>query len=314
MLLQKTSGNVPTERFVAELRSVCGQFDVRTGSANHKAWGGVAIRDDIALGMVATNMQQILRTPQHVRRDQGENYFLVMQKEGRALMAQNETTTLLLPGDFVIIDSASPSEFTFFGDRSRQITMNLPRTEVHERFGSEIPCGLSMSRADPTAKALSATFEKILHSKLGALQTKFLREAVFGLLGAFLFDQSRGLPDRRPADIDLGSPLLERALDIIEAGFRDSSLTSRNIAISLGVHSRQIQRAFEPLGVTPTKLILTKRLENARAKLESRLTEQGDELISSIAYESGFSDLSYFNRKFRQAFDCTPGAYGLSNS
>ena len=305
---------MPVDRFEAELQSACGQFEIRAESANCKAWGGInsAVRADIELALVATDLQQIIRTSRNVRRDQGENYFLIMQQEGRALMAQDESAVMLLPGDIVFIDSAKPSEFTFFGDRSSQISLHLPRTEVQDRFGGEFQTGLSMSKMDPTAKAIHAVIEKVIQTEEGTLQTSFLREALFGLLGVFLFDQSRGLSDQRSDDIGAGGPLLARALGVIEAGFRDSEFTARNIAETLGVNSRQVQRAFETLGVTPTKFLLAKRLENARARLEKRLTGQSDVLISEIAYDSGFSDLSYFNRRFRQAFGCAPGTYDLT--
>jgi AraC family transcriptional regulator, positive regulator of tynA and feaB len=312
MLVQRTSDNMPVERFRADLRSACGQFDIRINSGKHQAWGGIstALRADFELARVATDLQQIIRTSRNVRRDQGENYFLIMQQEGRALMAQNGSAVMLLPGDIVIIDSAKPSEFTFFGDRSCQISLHLPRTEVQDRFGGEIRTGLSMSSTDPTARALHAVVQKVIQAEEGTPQTSFLREALFGLLGVFLFDQSRGLSDQRSGDTGAGGPLLARALDVIETGFHNSEFSVNNIAESLGVNSRQVQRAFETLGVTPTKFLLAKRLESARAGLERRLSGQSEVLISEIAYDSGFSDLSYFNRRFRQAFGCAPGAYG----
>ena len=59
------------------------------------------MRAGIEIAMVATDMQQILRTGRNIRDDQGENYFLILQYSGRALMAQNERAAMLLPGDLV---------------------------------------------------------------------------------------------------------------------------------------------------------------------------------------------------------------------
>lgn len=315
MIVQSSSQKLPVERFEADLQTVCGLFDIRSGTEQENTWGGVkgAVRADIELAMIATNLQQILRTSKNIKQDQGENYFLIMQQDGRALMAQNETTTMLLPGDMIIVDSSKPSEFTFFGDRSTQVSLHFPRIEIQERFGTEIRGGLSMSHCDPTAKAIRAVINKALDVDRDAPQSSFLREALFGLLGVFLFDQIKGLSDQRTNDLNDGAPLLARALQVIEDGFQHYGFSAKNIADTLRVHPRQVQRVFECLGVTPTKYLLAKRLEYACGRLQMRQPGQNDVLISDIAYESGFSDLSYFNRCFRQAFGCTPGEYGTMN-
>jgi AraC family transcriptional regulator, positive regulator of tynA and feaB len=81
----------------------------------HVMRGGLRLerRAGIEAALVATDVQRITRTSKAIRQDQGENYFLILQEEGRALMRQNDTTCLLRPGDFVLIDSAVPSEFVF---------------------------------------------------------------------------------------------------------------------------------------------------------------------------------------------------------
>lgn len=57
-------------------------------------------------------------------------------------------------------------------------------------------------------------------------------------------------------------------------------------------------------GVTPHQFILRTRLYRAALRLRA-----SDEQIASIAFESGFNDLSTFNRRFRRVIDVTPGDY-----
>jgi len=64
--------------------------------------------------------------------------------------------------------------------------------------------------------------------------------------------------------------------------------------------------AFAVLGSTPTRYFLGKRMEHARRGLEARRVGLRGGLISTIAYEAGFSDLSYFQRCFRKAFGTSP--------
>ncbi len=312
--MQQTTSNLPVEKFEADLQAVCGCFNVRPTSGEKMAWGGVALdnRAAIEMALVATDLQQVIRTSKNIRQDFGENYFLIIQQEGRALMAQNEAKAMLLPGDMILIDSTRPSEFTFFGDRSRQLSLHLPRVEVHERFGLDIRGGASLSRDDPTARAIHAVMVKALRSDPGSGQNGYLKDALFGLLGVFLFGENDTGNDASACHLGYKGALLGRALEYVESRFRDPEFSVNDIAGALGVTTRQVQRAFENLGVTPTKFLMAKRLEFARSQLEKRNSGARDELISNIAYGAGFSDLSYFNRRFRDVFGCSPGEYGES--
>ena len=63
-----------------------------------------------------------------------------------------------------------------------------------------------------------------------------------------------------------------------------------------------MQRLFEESGWTFTQFVMEQRL----AAAYQALAAPSDVPIHTIAYELGFSDLSNFNRAFRQRFGCTP--------
>lgn len=76
------------------------------------------------------------------------------------------------------------------------------------------------------------------------------------------------------------------------------------LATRHGCTPRLIQRLFEMTGTTFTEYVLMQRLARARGMLMNpRLNE---EKISSIAYDCGFNDVSYFNRVFRRCYDASP--------
>ncbi len=77
------------------------------------------------------------------------------------------------------------------------------------------------------------------------------------------------------------------------------------IAARYGVSARHVQRSFEELGLTFTQYLTEQRL----AAAYKVLCRPGSTkvAISTIAYDSGFSDVSHFNRLFRRRFGCTPG-------
>lgn len=92
----------------------------------------------------------------------------------------------------------------------------------------------------------------------------------------------------------------------IDAHYRHPDFSLQGMADDLGMSPRRLQRAFAVLGSTPTRYFLVKRMEHARRGLEARRVGLRGGLISTIAYEAGFSDLSYFQRCFRKAFGTSP--------
>jgi AraC-like DNA-binding protein len=60
-------------------------------------------------------------------------------------------------------------------------------------------------------------------------------------------------------------------------------------------------------GLTPHKYVLRARLRSAAVRLAS-----GAERVLDIALESGFGDVSNFNRAFRAEFGVSPRAWRLS--
>jgi AraC-like DNA-binding protein len=265
----------------------------------------------IEMAHVAADVQQVTRARHNIRSDNGENYFLILQEEGRALMSQNEVSCLLRPGDMVLIDSAAPSEFTFFGDYNRQLSLHLPRAEMHARFGHGlVQGGISLPRHDPTTLALCAVLGKVLgQPAAGSIANSYLREAMFGLIGAMLHERS-GREDHAGIDSDLGGArALAAGQAYLDSHYRNPELSIQDMADDLGMSLRQLQRGFAGISSTPTKYLLVRRLEHARRALDDRRSGRRGDLISSLAYEAGFSDLSYFQRCFRKAFGMTPKSY-----
>jgi AraC family transcriptional regulator, positive regulator of tynA and feaB len=72
------------------------------------------------------------------------------------------------------------------------------------------------------------------------------------------------------------------------------------------VTTRHVHRVFSEAGATPSSYILEHRLDLAARKL--RNLKRGDN-ITTIAFDSGFSDLTSFSRSFRKRYGVTPRDY-----
>ena len=82
------------------------------------------------------------------------------------------------------------------------------------------------------------------------------------------------------------------------------------LAVRAGLSPRSVRALFESEGTTFTDVVRSARLERARRLLADPQFE--GRRVAEIAFESGFSDLSYFNRCFRQRYGLTPSEFRVS--
>lgn len=97
---------------------------------------------------------------------------------------------------------------------------------------------------------------------------------------------------------------LRAVKDDIEAHLTDGDLTPVVVARRQRISDSYIRKLFESEGTSFSEFVLTRRLVRANRVL----TDQGwaDRTIASIAFECGFSDLSYFNRTFKRLYGAPP--------
>ena len=93
-------------------------------------------------------------------------------------------------------------------------------------------------------------------------------------------------------------------LDEINKSFLVPGLSSESVAASVGISERYLRALLDDIGTTFSDVVLEHRLERAHDLLTN--PRRRSELITDIAYEAGFSDLSYFNRAFRRRYGATP--------
>ena len=288
------------DEFASRLRSVCGEFSVSPANRDETITGSISLqrRGFLEIAEVESDSDCIVRNDNCIRRDPGEHFFLILQQSGQASMTQGHSRVTLHPGSAILIDSSLPCEFHYGGRSSRQISFHLPRAEFFQRFGVIAPAGLVVRRETAIANAMHLVVAELL---LEAREQKlaFLSEAFLNILGARIAE------DMRNAE-NIEYRVTLRARQLIDTRFRDPRLSSSTVAEQLGISLRRLQRLFEETGENVSQLIRERRLEFARCQLIACARGARRDMVSTIAYEAGFNDLSYFNRVFRQAYGTTP--------
>jgi AraC-like DNA-binding protein len=90
----------------------------------------------------------------------------------------------------------------------------------------------------------------------------------------------------------------------ISANLGHDDLSVVDVARRQRVTPRYIHKLFENEGLTFSSFVLGQRLSRARRILSD--PRFADRNISSVAFDVGFGDLSYFNRTFRRRYAATP--------
>jgi AraC-like DNA-binding protein len=97
----------------------------------------------------------------------------------------------------------------------------------------------------------------------------------------------------------------EEVANFFEAHLADSPFPWDELAEQLGQSRRTLQRQFEDaLGHSPTEVLMTLRLERAKALLADPSRSVGD-----VALACGFTSQSHFTTAFRTAFGLAPGRF-----
>jgi hypothetical protein len=86
MLTRVRADNLEVEQFASDLHRICGSFDVRPNGGQRQMRGHIHLetRAGIEFAHVGQDVQQVVRNKQCIRKDASENYFLILQEEGRA--------------------------------------------------------------------------------------------------------------------------------------------------------------------------------------------------------------------------------------
>lgn len=292
--------------FKANLVDVCGTFQVHAKDRKTDIDTHLSLKRNCRLDVanVGLDADFVERTARDIRRDPGEHFFLILQREGIAHLSQNGSDAWVQPGDMFLVDATKPCQFNYDGAYSLQMSVHLPRLEMIDRFGKRMFGGQKVDRLDPLGLSMRALLAKIC-SDDGADQSHVV-EAFYSVFGALLTERAQQTncvtnPDRL---------IVQRALAIIADKFKDPVFNTSHLAELTGVSLRRMQRAFKVIDETPHDRLQAYRVEAARILLQAAHARNNRPTITAIAYDSGFSDLSTFYRQYRKTFGHAPGQSG----
>ena len=112
----------------------------------------------------------------------------------------------------------------------------------------------------------------------------------------------------KPKDIIINSydeKFILKVMAIIEEHMADETFSIERLSREAGFSNMHFYRKIRGLsGQSPSQFLRTIRLKRA-----AELLAKNSDNVTQIAYSTGFSSLSYFNKCFKEHFGVTPGQY-----
>jgi AraC-like DNA-binding protein len=207
-------------------------------------------------------------------------------------------------GQGILTTSADPGVVTILR-KSKLYSLRVPRTVLGSALTDIDACLLrSVPRNNEAMRLLTAYVDALLRSDV--FPPPSLLDRVVSHIHDLL---SLTLGATRDAgEVARGRGVRAARRQIIEneiiKNIYSGDLSAAFVAARLGVTPRYVHLLLEETGKSFSHHVLERRLERAAALLRDPV--QRTRKIADIAAESGFTDLSYFNRAFRRHFDATP--------
>jgi signal transduction histidine kinase/DNA-binding NarL/FixJ family response regulator len=201
--------------------------------------------------------------------------------------------------ELIISDVMMPDKdgFQFCEDIKRnELTSHIPVILLTARTDNDsILEGLHLGADDYIPKPfdidiLEARMQNLIENR------KALRKSFAGKLA---------LRPKSPEVVSADDRFLKKAMDTIEKFIGDSSFTVESMSAEIGVSSIQLYRKMKALtDMTPNDFIRNMRLIRASDLLAKKAGN-----VAEVAYQTGFNNLSYFSKCFREKFGVPPSEF-----
>lgn len=171
---------------------------------------------------------------------------------------------------------------------------------LHPELGHRLNSVRHLITPDPDK--VSALLKMLYYEQQSEHQA--FEAAIQSLFRLFLIELCRAAPLKREEGETQQAVLMERVRQYLEKNFREP-IRLEELSRICGLNEANLCRRFkEHTGLSTGDYLKQRRLSAALQKLR-----MSDDKILTVCHESGFTDISRFNRYFRQAMGCTPSEY-----
>jgi AraC-like DNA-binding protein len=264
-----------------------------------------ALRKLPDLGVLSGTVQGVRHV--HARRDSGDgddDFSFHMNLSGLSLVAGQRAETTLRDGDAMLLSYSVSRTISRPGLVDHRV-VRLPRSvlsplvrSIDDSVLCRIPSGSGMLSLLRSYVDAMFNDPALAIPQMRQLVVAQLCDLVAVTLGATrdatAVAEGRGVRAAR----------LRAIKSDIEAHLATGNLSPSVVAKRQQISDSYIRKLFESEGTSFSQFVRGRRLLRARRMLMD--PRWADRSITSIAFDAGFGDLSYFNRTFKRCYGATP--------
>ena len=235
--------------------------------------------------------------------DGNDDVVLALNRSGSVIISSGGREHSLRDGEAIVVSGGEAASYhrTSFG---KSLALRVPRTMFESTVVSLDDALMRPIPADRGPLKLMEDYAGWLLNA-GNIDHQLLNLSVRhiqDLLALTIGPTSDFADTARTRGLRAARLKLVKSFIVAQSHRRDLSVGA--VAQSLSVTPRYVQRLFEADGTTFSEFLTGQRLARAHRLLCE--PSSSPTAISTIAYDVGFGDLSYFNRCFRRQYGVTP--------
>ncbi|MFC7451198.1 helix-turn-helix domain-containing protein [Rhodococcus daqingensis] len=256
----------------------------------------------IRVNRLRTSAVSGIRTPDRLADDHSAYLSMVCVRTGEIRIRQNRTASCAGAGQITFVDFAAAFEVEL-SHRGDYVFVYLPHDLLAARsvdartlVGAAVP-------ASALGDAIAGAIEEFAATDLcapGSAEAALIERGILDLCLAVIL-QSSGEAQVRD---EIGIRNRARAREFVESNFTDPTLTIAQVASSINVSPRYLQKLFETEEHSVYELIRRRRVRWGVALLTDPAAAHLT--ISQVALRSGFVGLSQFSRAVRDITGASP--------
>ena len=268
---------------------------------------------ELSVSRFATTTEHYVRTRKHVANDRDDILVGFYRSPQPQLWTVGSQGFELKQGSVVAFNVAQPVS-SFTNGLTAWNLASIPRAQILKLVPhADHRPAMLLNPANPAVRHLDRTVDFLLDANEVCEDQELIRhaQAMLGDLIALALG-ARGEVGEVAAERGLRAARQRELIAIIEKRFAEPSLSITTIAAALNLSRRYASDLLLESGSTFSERVLQLRLQKARAMLSD--VRYDDTRVSDIAFACGFNEVTYFNRRFRAQFGCSPTQYRMGTN
>jgi AraC-like DNA-binding protein len=306
--LRFSTDDVPASERLSYLRDVLGRSIARVdlepiegfplkNDGRMYLFDGLAVIAGESSGMSAVRGRSLLA-------DGSDDLVFHVNWSGSSVISQAGRECRIEPGSAALMMTGEPGRHVF-PEAVSWLTLRIPRARLRGLIGTPDDALLRPMRAtgEPVGLLLDYVSTALGSCRLASPELRHLFTTHVHDLVALAIGATRDAADEASGR-GLRAARLNAAKEEIMRRLAESDFAVGDVARRLRLTSRYVQKLFESEGTTFTEFLIKQRLACAHRMLSNRRFL--GRTITTIAFDVGFGNLSYFNRLFRRTYGATP--------